>query len=45
MKRLTAILVVFVMLAGLCCCSSNKAKGRVSEDNGIKSSIDVEVGN
>ena len=46
MKKFTAILLISAMLISLLGCNdSSKAKGDVSEDNGIASSIDVEVGN
>ena len=47
MKKITVFIIIFTMLAALCCCSknSNTAKGRVSEDNGIAAGVDIEVGN
>ncbi len=46
MKKFTAILLISAMLISLLGCNDGKkAKGNVSEDNGIASSIDVEVGN
>lgn len=46
MKKITLVLTVIAMTLCLFGCNEkSKAKGNISEDNGISSSIDVEVGN
>lgn len=46
MNRITAFIIVFAILLSLCGCKDeSKAEGDVLKDNGISSSIGVEVGN